>query len=72
MYSCEPLMNALTMFCQPAAARALAVPTFGGVGLAKTKATAMAGVQFSSHSCQIAVVEWNEEALRASCCTPLR
>ena len=35
MYSCEPLMNALTMFCQPAAARALAVPTFGGVGLAK-------------------------------------
>ena len=29
MYSCEPLMNALTMFCE------LALPTFGGGRLAK-------------------------------------
>ena len=28
-------MNVLTMFCELAAARAWALPTFGGVGLAK-------------------------------------
>jgi len=59
LYSCQPLINELTMFCEPAPARSWAIPS---PVWDSPNAAALAGAHSSSNVRPITVVEWNRKA----------